>query len=310
MEHIARQALTFWPITATDLKLVAQRENVVFRLTASDGTMYALRLHRPGYQTIEAIRSELDWMGCLAQHGIRVPRPVPSGTKDLVAECEGYSVDVLTWLDGRPLGTTGVPLDLQNREAVFHKIGDLLARVHDASDMWEPRAAFQRPVWDRAGLLGKTPLWDRFWENPGLTSDQRSLFLEVRNAAAETLQSGPCDYGLIHADMVRENLLLQDQGIALIDFDDSGFGYRLFDVATALLKNRSEPDFQDLQRALIDGYSSRRVLDVSHLPMFMAIRSLTYVGWIISRMGEPGAEVRQRRFVANAVDLSRAFLDH
>ena len=30
----------------------------------------------------------------------------------------------------------------------------------------------------------------------------------------------------------------------MIDFDDGGFGYRLFDIATALLKHRDAPDFR------------------------------------------------------------------
>ena len=54
----------------------------------------------------------------------------------------------------------------------------------------------------------------------------------------------------------------------MIDFDDGGFGFRLFDIATALIKHRVEPDFTDLRAALIEGYHSQRTLDVGALEFF------------------------------------------
>ena len=38
---------------------VRHGENTTYRVTAGDGRRYALRVHRPEYQTAEAIRSEL-----------------------------------------------------------------------------------------------------------------------------------------------------------------------------------------------------------------------------------------------------------
>lgn len=108
--------------------------------------------------------------------------------------------------------------------------------------------------------------------------------------------------------MVRENILIDGDRIHILDFDDSGFGYRLFDVATALIKNLDEPNFIDLQAALINGYSSQRPLDIKHLNLFMALRATTYVGWIISRMKEKDAQVRNKRFISTARKLCTDYL--
>ena len=49
---------------------------------------------------------------------------------------------------------------------------------------------------------------------------------------------------------VRENVLVDGDNIRLIDFDDAGFGWHMFEIATILHKNRSEPDYSLILRPL------------------------------------------------------------
>ena len=39
------------------------------------------------------------------------------------------------------------------------------------------------------------------------------------------------------------------------------------------------------------------------LDLFMALRAVTYVGWIIQRMGEDRAALRNERFLAQAREM-------
>lgn len=301
-------ALVAWELEGAQSSLVAQRENLVFRVTDTSGSHYALRLHRPGYQSEQMMRSELLWMQHLGAEGLNVPSPVPTHSGALLMDVNGYHADLLTWLGGTPMGATGTPLDLADRQGTFRRIGQLMARVHQISDDWDIPDGFQRKSWDIDGLLGKAPLWDRFWENPGLSAAQCHRVMAVRDRLRADLVGSDLDFGLIHADLLRENVLIDGQSLGLIDFDDSGFGYRLFDVATALFKNRSEPDFEDLQAAFLEGYLENRPLDTTLLPQFMLMRALTYLGWIMTRMDEPGAPSRQARFLASAVPMVDAYL--
>ena len=41
-------------------------------------------------------------------------------------------------------------------------------------------------------------------------------------------------YGLVHGDMLPENLFYDGSELRLIDWDDTGFGWHLYDFATAL----------------------------------------------------------------------------
>lgn len=309
MTAIVTKALVRWGMDGAACRLIAERENKVYRVE-HDGTDYALRLHRPGYCSEAELRSELQWMAAAGAGGLGVPAPIPSRAGAFLHVIDGVAVDVLSWLDGQPLGKTGAPLDVGDREAVFRAIGREMARLHAISDAWTPPEGFTRRRWDREGLLGEAPVWGRFWDNPTLSPEDRALFLRLREVAMADLDAreNKLDYGLIHADLVRENVILDACRVHLIDFDDSGFGFRLFDIATTLLRNRTEPDYDALKNALLDGYLSERTLDLDALDLFMVLRAATYVGWIISRMDEDGSPARNARFVATARSLAEAYL--
>ena len=307
MNAIVEEALGLWGFGGAEWSLVAARENHVFKVSARDGRPYALRLHRRGYRSDAELKSELDWMGALASGGLNVPTPIVSTEGSHLHCVHDVQVDVLSWLSGAPLGETGRPLDAPDRQGAFRRIGEQMARLHEISDAWTPPSDFSRWSWDSAGLLGERPLWGRFWENPTLSREDRALFEAARRRAAERLSAieGDLDYGLIHADLVRENLMIDGDEVSLIDFDDAGWGFRLFDVATFLFKNRAEPDFEALRAAFLEGYRSQRTLDVDALGLFTLLRAFTYVGWIVERMDEPGAGRRNARFIETARDIAR-----
>ena len=307
MTDPVNDALALWDMADAEFSFVAARENRVYRVDHA-GESFALRFKRPGYRDLTELCSELDWLTEMARAGLAVPAPRPSRNGKLLEQLDGHYVDMVTWLTGTPLGHSRAPLDLANPVQTFSDLGAEMARLHLACDAWRVPGGFRRCAWDADGLLGSTPLWGRFWENPTLDAPTRDMLLTFRVQASRTLSELDLDTGLIHADLVRENVMLDGTDLYLIDFDDGGFGYRLFDVATALLKNRDEPDYPALKRALLDGYQSVRPLDMAHLDLFLALRAATYVGWIVPRMDEPGSRTRNARFIKDAQDLCGAWL--
>ncbi len=309
MNTVVKKALVKWGFDGANFRLVAARENKVYRVD-KDGVTYALRLHRPGYCSEVELCSELQWMDAADAGGLGVPAPVASTAGAFLHMIDGVAVDVLNWLEGQPMGKTGVPLKVDDRSGLFYAIGREMARLHEVSDAWTPPEGFTRRRWDRDGLLGETPVWDRFWDNPTLSTEDRALFLRLREVAQVELTAceSELDFGLIHADIVRENVMLDGEKVQLIDFDDSGFGFRLFDIATTLLRNLTEPDYAELKKKLLEGYLSVRFLDLSALELFMVLRAATYVGWIIARLEEDGSVARNARFIGTAHELGEAYL--
>ena len=309
MNSIVKNALCRWGMSDADFHLIAARENSVYRVD-HDGLSYALRVHRRGYRSDAELWSELQWMQAISHGGIDVPAPVASVSGQFLHVVDGVHVDVLNWLPGAPLGSTFEALKAADRTGLFRRIGCQMARLHRISDAWVRPEGFNRCVWDRGGLLGEAPLWGRFWENPTLGVEDRALFTRVRETANYALagRETALDYGLIHADLVRENIIIDGDRLQFIDFDDGGFGFRLFDLATALIKNLGERDYPALRDALISGYREVRTIDIEALELFVLLRSATYVGWIIERMEEPGADRRNASFITTTRHLAQAYL--
>lgn len=290
------RALKLWDLPGAEARLAAQRENMVWRVDSGRGC-HALRLHRPGLRSADQIGSELDFMAALARAGLCVPAPLASASGVLWHDLDGRLVDVLGWLPGRVL-TPDTPR--ARREACFRALGCEMARLHRIADGWHLPRRFSRPAWDLDGLTGENPLWGRWQNHPSLTHEDRARLAEVQMLARQRLRDARLDFGLIHADLVIENVLYEGSQPWLIDFDDFGWGYRLFDLATAIWRAEREPDFTPARDALIGGYLNERPLDLTLLDMMMALRSMTYLGWIVPRMGEPGAAERSARFVESA----------
>ena len=299
---VVNKALELWGLTGARYSLAAARENKVYKVETSSA-VFALRLHRKGYRTDPELWSELQWMDAVSNGGINVPKPIRSSRGQFMHSISDIQVDLLTWLSGQPMDQLQ---DVQLLPDLFQDLGKQMARLHNVSDQWMPPNEFTRCHWNRKGLLGDNPLWGRFWENPGLNAQQREVFTRLRvrlNQHLAEIEDG-LDYGLIHADLVAANVIFEREKTKFIDFDDSGYGFRLFDIATALMKHIEKPFYSDLKAKLLKGYGSVRSIGLAELDLFILLRALTYVGWNISRIDEKGAGERNTRFIAEAYKLA------
>jgi Ser/Thr protein kinase RdoA (MazF antagonist) len=295
---LAQAAGAHWEGGFTDLTLVKYRENAVFSARLANGQRVAVRIHRHGYHSDAALTSELLWMRELAASGaVEVPPVVAAADGRLTVRVEHAAVpdprqvSVLGWLTGSPVGTSEEGTDVSDAlvAKLYFDAGAVAAALHDASCAMTVPDDFIRHSWDEEGLVGDNPLWGRFWDLPSLTDAQRDLLRRARDTAVDDLENiGKRDgsYGLIHADLVPENLLAEDGRLKLIDFDDAGYGWHMFELATALYFNVEHPSYPNIVDALLTGYRSVRPLsdaDVAQLPLFLFLRGTTYVGWVQSK---------------------------
>jgi Ser/Thr protein kinase RdoA (MazF antagonist) len=285
------------------IRLIKHRENAVFDMALPQGRA-ALRLHRTGYQTEVAIRSELWWAGALADAGVAVPAPQPAlSGETLVTLPHGRHCSAIAWVDGHPLGEAGVPFaeDVDTQIARHHALGALTAQVHAATAQLTLPDWFTRVRWDADGLTGDDPFWGRFWEHPALTKAEAATLLAARDYLRSWLLAlqNP-DTGPIHADVMRENVLVDGDRLSLIDFDDSGIGYRLYDLGTTMSQSLYEPHYTAIRDALIAGYGRASVAEVEH---FTLARTMVSVGWSAPRV--PLGDPVHRRHIDRALHWSR-----
>ncbi|MFN4192132.1 MAG: phosphotransferase enzyme family protein [Tabrizicola sp.] len=298
----AETAAQFWG--GRVLRLLRDRENHVFEMALPLGARAALRLHRVGYQSPAAIRSELWWCAELASAGLPVPAALPAlDGRLLVPLADGRHASAIAWMEGEALGEAALPFSRPLPEVLdlYHALGALLARVHRATDALVFPGDFTRPRWDLAGLVGDNPLWGRFWEHPAASPDQRAVLVRARDALRERLTG---DQGLIHADVLRENVLVNGRSVSLIDFDDAGFGFRLYDLGTALVQTLAHPEQPQLCDALMAGYGTT---DRAMVEAFTLARTLASVGWTMPRLA-PDDPIHASH-LARALHCTQAVLD-
>lgn len=281
---------------AKDAKLLSHRENAVFAIMSpSNGQTYVLRVHRQGYQNAVSIRSELQWMSALRESGIFTPTILPNADGENVqvssrpGETTPYFCDVLEWVDGKPLSEIEDP-------DVYKILGETNGRLHNHAKTWKRPAGFVRQKWDLEGLAGEAPLWGRFQSLQALSKDQTQLIDQARLKVIDHLEDfGTAEdrFGLIHADMMPENVLVHEGQPCLIDFDDCGFGWYLYDLATLLAFELAEDSFPRTLADWVEGYRSVASLPDEHLEkldIFLMCRLLAGLGWLHTRRYTPMAK--------------------
>lgn len=281
MTSEAAEAAALWD--ARPQRLIRARENSVYEVTLADGSRAALRLHRQGYQGEAAIRSELWLCAALARAGLPVPAALPARDGALLVHLSGgRAASLVRWLDGQALGEGGVPLAMPpDRQAqLHHDLGRLLRRLHAATAALPLPPEFTRPRWDRDGLVGEAPFWGRFWDHPAANEGDAATLRAARHFLADHLADQPPPQ-IIHADVLRENVLVNDKSVSLIDFDDCGWGYPLYDLGTALVQNLAEPAYPAIRDALMQGYGTQ---DRAGVEAMVLARACASVGWTMPRL--------------------------
>ncbi|MCP3935896.1 MAG: phosphotransferase [Actinomycetia bacterium] len=288
----ASDALVHWDIDAPTIAVLSHTENIVCRVDYGPGPRRVLRLHRPGYNSLGELRSEIAWAESLASFGLTVatPVPLPNGGHHVEVTVDGQPsfASVIEWIEGHPL-TDALTSEPSTTTDWYHRLGVIAATIRAHGQTWTPPAWFQRRSWDADGLLGENPLWGRFWESPALDTDQQHLFDHVRSLLRQDLDqitTDPSTYGLIHADLHSDNLMVHDGNLTVIDFDDAGFGYYSHELAVGLRSLLDTEWLEPATESLAEGYASiasdaDRV--IAEVDTFLTIRCLMLVGWLDQR---------------------------
>jgi len=275
------------------------REATVSLLSESENRVYLVRdparAHdqvirvnsgRLAYHNPATIASELLWlMGLRRDTDIAVPEVLAAEDGSLVQTFDGPGLDkprhaaVYSFLSGsEPPEDDLIP--------GFERLGEISARMHDHAKRWAPPAEFERPSWTPEAILDDRLDWGPWQAGHGVEGDVLELLSRLDRAVRQRLAAlsrERAHFGLIHADLRLANLLVEDDRTAIIDFDDCGFGWYLFDLATALSFLEERPDVPELIDAWLTGY--RRIAEVPadierEIPTLIMLRRLQLVGWV------------------------------
>jgi Ser/Thr protein kinase RdoA (MazF antagonist) len=283
LQRLAELALTHYVLPEdVTVSMINLSENATYRIEAGDGRKWALRVHREGYHSKVAIASELAWLSDLRSQGVVVtPRPIKGIDGELIQTVSGRQVVLFDWETGVE---PGIGQDLVKP---FEVLGEVTARMHAHARAWPRPHYFERFTWDFETSLGDVkPHWGRWRNGMGIDAAKNKLFGRTIDLIAEQLKKFGKDeqrFGLIHCDLRLANLLIDNASVKVIDFDDCGFGWYMYDAATPVSFYEHEPQVPDLIEAWKTGYRKVSELsreDEAEIPTFVMLRRLLLVAWI------------------------------
>ncbi len=229
--------------------------NSTFKVACASGEIYALRINVNSTRTLENLKAEIAWVSRV--QSVKVPKPTPNRDGSFIsygwheASQRNLAAVLYSWLEGEELGDE--PTDGQLRA-----LGAAMAKLHlESAELTLPDDA-QLPIYQ-----------DAFWGAEDLLTSPASALNEeekrvvagvLANVAAALAELGEGQHlQPIHADLHPWNAMWHEGEIAVFDFDDSGIGLPIQDIATAIYYL----DTDDQRAAFLAGYESIAALPSS-----------------------------------------------
>lgn len=311
-QRIADLALHMYDLPqGSTARLISLSENVAF-LVEQHAPLGVLRVYRPGYHSELSRESELAWIEAIRATGIvQTPGVVPALDGRLLQQVDldrdVHTVAMFEFVPGRLLG--------QDDMRAYSDVGRIAALLHLHGRSWQRPDWFQRPRWALADILDSGARWGDWCKGPGLTHEDRALLerLELR------LRSHLTDYdlddrnsALVHGDLRAANLLTDDVGrLWVIDFDDCGDGWLLWDLCTAIANIAHEPNVHEAVDAWLDGYLRVRHLehrDLRMIPDLVLLRRLHMLAWLGSHPDSDPAREAGESFARQTCEIAQRHL--
>lgn len=235
--------------------------NITYAVNAVNGR-YIFKLSP--IEACEPLLRENSGIREIYNRGGAVPRPLPiKDETDCIAVLEDacYAVRGYEFIEGE------VPIVSENS---FHSLGAAIGSFHN---VWKSE--------ERPSFLPEMKLADMVYGslddiNGRFPNSRMKYFRKLSQSVSEVLSDNREPYllGVTHGDLHHMNAIKASQGIILIDLEDIGWQWRVYDLATAIWGTFGRGGSAFIWDELINGYSA--VHDLSQTEA-MLIRYLIFV---------------------------------
>ena len=272
--------------------------NLFYRVRSAESERsWMLRLATPGWRTLENLQSEALWLEALDRDGFTVPTiarrtdGVSVAPVSVPSVPNPWNVTLFSWVPGRLLGTALSAANLA-------KMGELFGRLHVHGRNWSRPASFSDHRFNRWISRGETdallaPEIVAAYPD-GLEATVDRLGKRV-NAAYEALPES--DLRVIHCDLWHDNIKVHRGRLIPFDFEDTVLGYRIHDIAMAMLDLLEDTDdrrYVMLLAAFREGYESVLPWPDGELEIFQVGRILWQLNWVARNRSGLIAEASRR----------------
>jgi len=256
--------------------------NRVYKIQ-KNGQNFYLRIST---RELEYIAAEMDWINHL-KDGIIAPVLIKSNNNKSI---ELYQDNEKTYVLCLFYELPGVFWDKNDtstwNETVFYSWGSTIGKMHRMTKTYHPpERAYKRPLFEDNFI----PL-DCYKNIPTVYKKMAQIQKEIL-----TLPRDIDSYGLIHCDMHQQNLLINDNNISVLDFDDCKYGFFALDIGIALYHALwwglpddifAQNDFAlKIIKSFMSGYKAENSLSdfwLRKIMFFMQYRQIAALSWHLS----------------------------
>jgi Ser/Thr protein kinase RdoA (MazF antagonist) len=279
--------------TIESICCISYSENITYAAyDGAGGKVAIICVNKPGYHRPKELLGEVVWMDEIRRKtDVHIPQVYTDMQGTAVrhftfpGNSQIYYYIVSEYVEGEELEHLAGPID----SSMAVRVGEIAAKLHVQSFLRSREKpdldCFQ---WDVENLLGHRARWGDFNLYPAADASRQLL-----NTAAQRIIRKLKTYGksrdtyfLIHSDLHTGNLLVNGNDVTVIDFDDCGYGWFLYDLAAFLSHQNDHLD--ELVNGWCTGYETVRALtdeDIQMIPVFVLLRRLVRLGWLSTRKG-------------------------
>ncbi|WP_414622156.1 phosphotransferase enzyme family protein [Calothrix sp. CCY 0018] len=304
--EIARNAIKQYDFNSVKLKFLKHLENTTFKLSTEQGN-FLLRVYCGLQNTVQDIESEAKIIEYLSNcNNSQYQKPIYNNSHNFVSmvEASGIAkpVSILSWIDSPIIGNQVNDLSL------FEQLGKLVAHIHNQLANWQKPINFKRPMFDADGLIGSNGAFGyanlgyKYFDNQTVSLFesvyQRLIDFEAVNGKQKNI------FGIIHGDLHLNNVILHQNTLIPIDFDDSGWGYYIYDLAVILAKYSEMAEYSKIKTSLIKGYRSIKELSIeieNKLSLFMAARYICLALFLAGKSEEESIKQTALEYIPSYV---------
>src|SRR4051794_1325681 len=305
LAEVARAAAARWGLhseSAIDLLNLSENATYAIREPGAS-TPLILRVGRPGYSTAAEIESELAWVDALRDAGrVQTAPVIPAPSGERVLEVVSRPCVLFGFCPGAEPGEDG---------GHFERLGTVAARLHEHARGWTPPPGFTRRTWDERTTIVDDGHWGRWRDGMGLGARELALLGRLHEALVARLAEygkGAGRFGLVHADMRLANLLVDGGETYVIDFDDCGYSWFLYDLAGALTFIEDREDLAQLIAAWARGPGGLPADALAVLATLIMLRRLLVLAWIGSHASTPLALQEGVAYTRVTCELAERYL--
>ncbi|MDJ0632910.1 MAG: phosphotransferase [Xenococcaceae cyanobacterium MO_188.B29] len=291
LELITAAIQEIYGLTLIDIELLQDTDDLVYKLLSPLEKKYSLKIHRKKLKhSDEKISTLCDWLEFASnQVKFNLPIPIRNHQGNFLSQIQieeiQYTFTLYEWVEGIPISTSMTSENIA-------KIGSVMACLHNVSEEYNGRGKGMR-IYDGHWLEQASKTLISGSQRLNFSQKKRQdLILGLQNIRLSMDELGymPSNFGIIHSDLHFSNILLNDENLSVIDFDDVGFGHYLFDIGTTFNEFADYGQrYSSMVESFIQGYQSQRTLPQNWqklLEYFRGVAAVAYAEWVFSPENE------------------------